>query len=345
MKGFNTALVGLTGVLTVGLSGAFVTLPARAEVVLTASNWLPPTHAMAATQAKWCDDVAKATAKRVRCNILPKPVAAPPATFDAIRDGLADVSFGVHGYTPGRFTLTQMTELPFNGGSAEATSVAYQRIFERHLAKAGEHKGVKVLAVFNHGPGAMFNTKRPIVSLADMQGLKFRVGGGVVNEIGKALGINVTLKPAPESYELLSTGVMDGVLFPAESIESFRLDKIIRHRTDFPGGLYNTSFFFVMNEDTWANLPKADQEAIAKLAGEPLARAFGRAWDQTDKSADTAMQAAGVKVVAAPKALIDDIRAKTAGLEQKWIVDAKAKGLANPEQVLKEFRAEVSKAP
>lgn len=339
MKGFSTALVGLS----VGLTCALATLPARADVVLTASNWLPPTHAMAMTQAKWCEDVAKATAKRVRCNILPKPVAAPPATFDAIRDGLADVSFGVHGYTPGRFTLTQMTELPFNGGTAEATSVAYQRIFERHLAKAAEHKGVKVLAVFNHGPGAMFNTKRPIMSLADMQGLKFRVGGGVVNEIGKALGISVTLKPAPESYELLSSGVMDGVLFPAESIESFRLDKIIRHRTDFPGGLYNTSFFFVMNEDTWAGLPKADQEAIAKLSGEPLARAFGQAWDRTDKSADAAMQAAGVKVVTAPKALVDDIRAKTAGLEQKWLGDAKAKGLANPDQVLKEFRAEVAK--
>jgi hypothetical protein len=50
-----------------------------------------------------------------------------------------------------------------------------------------------------------------------------------------------------------------------------------------------------------------------------------------------------VKVVTAPKALVDDIRAKTAGLEQKWIGDAKAKGLANPDQVLKEFRAEVAK--
>ena len=53
----------------------------------------------------------------------------------------------------------------------------------------------------------------------DLAGLKLRVGGGMVNEISKALGMNVTLKPAPESYELLSTGVMDGTLFPAESVE------------------------------------------------------------------------------------------------------------------------------
>jgi len=336
MKGFRTALVCLTGVLA--------GLPARADVVLTASSWVPPAHALATTQAKWCDDAARATAGRVKCRILPKPVAAPPGTFDAIRDGLADISYGVHGYTPGRFTLTQMTELPFGGGgTAEAASVAYQRIHDRHLAKVNEHKGVKLLAVFNHGPGVMFNTRRPILSVADMQGLKFRVGGGIVNDIGKALGISVTLKPAPESYELLSSGVMDGVLFPAESIESFRLDKIVRHRTDFPGGLYNTSFFFAINEDTWARIPKADQDILSKLSGEVLARDFGRAWDQADKSANAAMQVAGVKTVTAPKALIEDIRARTSGLEQKWVADAKARGLANAEQVLKEFRTEVAK--
>jgi len=320
-------------------------LTAGADVTLTASSWVPTAHALAQTQARWCDDIAKATAGRVRCNILPKPVAAPPATFDAVRDGLADISFGVHGYTPGRFVLSQMVELPFGAPTSEVNSVAYQRAFDRHLARINEHKGVKVLAVFTHGPGDVFNTKRPIQSVADMQGLKFRVGGGIVNEIGKALGVNVILKPAPESYELLSTGVMDGVFFPAESIESFKLDRIVRHATTFPGGLYNTSFAFVMNEDTWNRIPKADQDILARFTGETAARAFGRAWDQADKASYTAMQSAGVKIAPASKAFVDEVRTKTAGLEQKWLADAKARGLANPDQVLKEYRAEIAKAP
>jgi TRAP-type C4-dicarboxylate transport system substrate-binding protein len=329
--------------LALGIAGALAVLPARADVVLAVSSWLPPAHALSTTQATWCADVAKATAGRVKCNILPKAVAAPPATFDAIRDGLADVSYGVDGYTPGRFVLTPLPELPFGTTTAEATSVAYQHAYDRHLAKFGEHKGVKVLAVFTHGPGGIYNTKRAIQSLADMQGLKFRVGGGLVNEIGKALAISVTLKPAPETYELLSTGVMDGTLFTAESIEVFKLDKLVKHRTDVPGGLYNTSFFFAINEDTWARIPKADQDIIEKLSGEALARNFGRAWDRTDKSAIAAMQTAGVKVVQASKPFVDEIRTKTAPLEQKWIASAKAKGLANPDQVLKEFRAEAAK--
>ena len=316
---------------------------AHAQVVLTTSTWVPGTHILTQTQNKWCDEVAKATSNRVRCNLLPKPVVAPVQTFDAVRDGLADLSFSVHGYTPGRYPLTGFVELPFGGDSAEAKSVAYQRIFEKHLAKLNEHKGMKVLAVFQHGPGGIYNSKRPVNSLADLQGLKFRVGGGMVNEIGKAMGANVTLRPAPESYELLASGVMDGVFFPPESIEAFRLEKLVRHRTSFPGGLYSTSFAFVMNEATWNKIPKADQQIIEKLSGEYAARMFGRGWDTVDRRGYAVMQANGVAVTQASKQFIDEVREKTAGLEGKWIADARARGLANPEQVLKEYRAEVAK--
>jgi TRAP-type transport system periplasmic protein len=337
------SLVSTVSVASV-TAGAFLYMPlANAQVVLTASSWLPPTHTLSLSQAQWCDEVSKATSARVKCNILPKAVVAPPGTFDAVRDGLADLSFSVHGYTPGRYTLSQLVELPFAGDNPVATSIAYQKVFEKHLAKANEHKGLKVITVFTHGPGAIFNTKKPIQSLADMQGLKFRVGGGMVNEVGKALGANVTLKPAPESYELLSSGVMDGVFFPAESIESFKLEKLIKHRTSFPGGLYNTSFAFVMNEGTWNKIAKADQDIINKLSGEYAAKIFGLGWDKVDRRGTAFMQANGVNVQNASKAFVDEVRSKVSTLEQKFFVDAKSKGLANPEQVLKEYRAEIAK--
>ena len=328
------------------LALAFMTAPtgAQAKITLVVSSWVPPTHTVTLSIAKWCEDVAQATANRVVCNILPKAVSAPPATFDSVRDALADVSFVVPGYTPGRFVLAEIAELPFAGDSAEVNSVAYQRIYERHLASIDEYKGLKVLAVFTHGPGGIYNNKRAVKSLQDLQGLKFRVGGGLVNDIGKSIGANVTVKPATESYELLSSGVMDGVFFPAESIASFKLEKLLRFRTDFPGGLYNTAFAFVMNAGTWARIPKADQEIIARLSGEYAARRFGHGWDEADAHGVTVMREASVQMTQADKALVDDVRKRTAPLEQSWIAKAKAAGLADPAQVLKEFRAEVAKA-
>ncbi len=312
---------------------------AQNKVTLTTSTWVPMDHGLTMAQMEWCEDVAKATEKRVTCNQLAKPVAPPGKTFDAIRDGLADVSFDVHGYSPGRFKLTEMVELPFMGDSAEVTSVAYQKVYEKHLARLNEHKGLHVLAVFTHGPGHILNTKRPIKRLADLDGLKIRVGGGIVNEIGKIMDVNVTLRPAPQSYELLSSGVMDGVFFPAESVQSFKLEKLIKHRTTFPGGLYNTSFAIVMNQDTWAKIGKQDKDAIQKLSGVALAQRIGRAWDRVDRAGLAVMQANNVEVVNASKEFVDEVKAKTSGLEEKWVSEAKQRGLSNPAEVLKEYRS------
>jgi TRAP-type C4-dicarboxylate transport system substrate-binding protein len=316
---------------------------ASAQTVLTASSWVPPSHTLTMGQAEWCGMLEQKTAGKVKCNILPRPVSAPPGTFDAVRNGLADLSFTVQGYTPGRFATTQIAEFPFLGDSAEATSVAFQRVYAKTPAMQEEHKGVKVLAVFTHGPGIIFNTKRPITSVADLSGLKFRIGGGMVNEISKALGMNVTLKPAPESYELLSTGVMDGTLFPAESIEGFKIDKVIKYATTFPGGLYNTAFVFMMNQAKYDSLGPAEKKAVDELSGEFAASMLGKGWDKVDRRDMAFMQANGVQFTKADPAFVKSVKEKTDPLVDTWAKAAEAKGMKDPKKALADFRAEIKK--
>jgi TRAP-type C4-dicarboxylate transport system substrate-binding protein len=316
---------------------------AQAQTVLAVSTWLPPAHPATLAQKDWCDLVTTNTQGRVKCNHLPRAVSAPPGTFDAVKNGLADLSYTVHGYTPGRFLLTQMAEFPFLGNSAETISVAYSRVSAKHPEFNGEHQGVKVLTLWAHGPGIVFNTKHAIAKIDDLQGLKFRIGGGMVNEITKALSMNVTLKPATDSYELLSSGVMDGTLLPAESTESFKIDKIIKHATTFPGGLYNTSFVFMMNQAKYDKLSAEDKKVVDAASGEVAARMFGRHWDKTDRRAYAMMQANGVQVTQADAKFVKDIKAKTESLEKTWATAAEAKGLKNAPKVLAEFRAEIAK--
>ena len=117
---------------------------ASAQTVLTASTWVPHTHALTLTQQQWCALVEQKSAGKLKCNLLPRPVSAPPGTFDAVRNGLVDLSYTVQGYTPGRFVTTQMAEFPFLGDAAEATSVAFQRVYAKTPAMQDEHKGVKI---------------------------------------------------------------------------------------------------------------------------------------------------------------------------------------------------------
>ena len=326
------------------VAAALAAGPVAAQTVLTVSTWVPPTHSLSMAQKEWCDLLESNTAGKMKCNILPRGVSAPPGTLDAVKNGLADVSFTVHGYTPGRFVLTQMAEFGFLGDTAEPICIAFNRVASKYPQFAQEHQGVKVLSYFTHGPGIVFNTKKPVTQVADLQGLKWRVGGGMVNEIAKTLGMNVTLKPATDSYELLSGGVMDGTLFPAESTESFKIDKIVKHATFFPGGLYNTSFVFMMNQGRYDKLTPEEKKAVDAISGETAARIFGRGWDKVDRRGIALMQANNVQMVKADAKFVAEVKSKTAGLEQKWVKDAEAKGLKDAAKVLAEFRAEIAKA-
>ena len=81
-------LTFLIGAMALVLAG-----PVRAQVVLSVSSWLAPAHPLSRTQSRWCDEVARVTTRRVSCRMLPRPVSEPTRTFDAVRDGLVDVSY------------------------------------------------------------------------------------------------------------------------------------------------------------------------------------------------------------------------------------------------------------
>ena len=125
--------------------------------------------------------------------------------------------------------------------------------------------------------------------------MKIRSGGGISEAAAKALGASPLVKPAPESYEILSSGIADGTFFPRESVKSFNLDKVVKYATFFPGGFYSSSFGFFMNEDKWNAAvqagPGRDHLGLGRGAG--AARRQGRGTPPTRCGMET-LKAANV---------------------------------------------------
>jgi TRAP-type C4-dicarboxylate transport system substrate-binding protein len=325
------------------LAGLALALPAQAQapLSLTYSSWVPPTHHLTIWQANWAAEVEKATGGRVKFQSLPKAPAAAPGTFDAVRDGLVDLSFVTASYTPARHILPLMAELPGAGNTAEVNSVAYSRIHWKYFQKVGEYKGVKLLSVWTHGPGQMF-TKKPVSKMDDIKGLKIRTGGGIAEAVANAIGASAFVKPAPESYELLNSGVADGVFFPFESILSFKLESVIGQATVFPGGMYSSAFGFFMNEDKWNRISKQDQAIIEKYSYEYAARSNGKSWDAADQKGLDALKRVGVKIVQPDAAMVAEVNKRSAPIIEDWIRKASAKGV-DARAALNEFHAELKK--
>lgn len=293
--------------LTSLLAGAAIALSGgaafAADYTLTISSWAPPTHNINAKMwPKFVEMVEEATDGQVTAE-LKLGLAPPPAQMDLIMDGAADASIIFHGYQAGRFVTTKMIELPGFEGNAEAASVAYWRAFEKYLSKAEEHRGVKVIALHTHGP-AQLHTADKIDSLDQIAGLKLRVPGGVGGEVGAALGATGIQVPAPKVYETLASKAADGVVMPIDSRKGFKLTEVAPHMYEMPGGFYRGSFAFIMNEDTFADLPEDLQKALdEKVFGEPLSREIGKIWDGGDiESIDLTKATEGNSITVASEA-------------------------------------------
>lgn len=262
-----------------------------ADTTLRVSNWLPPSHPIVKDIIlPWADQVKEATEGRVEVVLLDAPLGPPPAHFDLVANGIADIGFATHAYTPGRFGLTGLGELPFLTPNSTAASVAFWRTWEAMLQEKGEHNGVKVLALWGHGPGMLFMGKKPASPLADLKGSKIRIAGDITNQLVTNLGMSSIQAPSSETYELLHNGIADGIVFPPESIDFFKLTDTVTSAVAVDGGMYNVTFFLAMNQGKFDALSETDRAAIDKVSGEALVRMAGKAWDEADAKGMTALE-------------------------------------------------------
>ena len=320
---FMKSLVAGAIAATMSSVGAFA-----ADTTLTISSWAPPSHGMNAQM--WPNLIKmmeEATGGKVSAEVKYR-LAPPPAQMDLIVDGAADMTFIFHGYNAGRFVGTKLIELPGYEGNAEAASVAYWRVYEEHLAKLNEHKGVKVVAMMTHGP-AQVHSAGKISSLDEVSGMKLRVPGGVGGDVGAALGATGIKVPAPKVYETLASNAADGVVMPMEARKGFKLTEVAQNVYNMPGGLYRGSFAVIMSQEKFDALP-ADVQAApeSKVFGETASRMAGQVWDAIDIAGREATEAAGdnaiIEASAADQAAFGKIAAE---IQEKVLAELAAKGV------------------
>ncbi|WP_428642834.1 TRAP transporter substrate-binding protein [Roseibium sp.] len=315
-------LAGLTATAITGL----VANASADELVL--SSWLPPKHPIVTEVINpWAEQVADVTEGRVTVRVLPKPVGSPPEHFDLAAEGIVDITYGLHSFTKDeRFLRSRIGQFSFIANTATEGSKAYWNVYGGTLDAQAEHKGTKLLGLWVHGPGMFHNNQRKIETPEDFSGLKIRTPGGYIANLAQNLGVITQFMGPGEVYEKLSRGVIDGVTFPVEAIKSFKLTDYVKYSMKVPGGIYNTSWFLVMNEDIWDGISAEDQAAIEKVSGEALAELAGGAWDASDARGAAFVEEQGVEVYDAPAPVLARIKELADKEEAAWADAVKTTG-------------------
>ncbi|WP_108263269.1 TRAP transporter substrate-binding protein [Mangrovicoccus ximenensis] len=320
---FKTSILAATA-----LSGLLSALPVMAETTLVLSSWLPPRHPLVTGAIRpWAENVEEATEGRVKVRVLTKPLGAPPAHFDMARDGVADITYGLHSFTSDdRFLRSRVGQFSFLGNDAAETSKAFWTTYTEDLGAAEEHAGTHLLGLFTHGPGVLLAKDWHFDDDGGFQGFKVRTPGGYPAELMSGLGATTLFMSSPEVYEKLTRGVIDGICMAMDSVAAFKLEKHITDVMTVPGGLYNTSWFLVMNGPKWDGLSAEDQAAISSVSGLAFSELAGAAWNAADADGLAATEKEDIAVYEAPAAVLSAISATAAPIEAAWIEAVSAQG-------------------
>ncbi|MBF9035826.1 DctP family TRAP transporter solute-binding subunit [Rhodobacterales bacterium HKCCE2091] len=151
------------------------------------------------------------------------------------------------------------------------------------------------LAYYDGGARSFYNSQRPITSIADIEGMSFRVmQSDVFVDMVDALGGNATPMPYGEVYTSIQTGAIDGAENNWPSFES--------------SGHYEVAGYYtldehlivpevlVMSEISWNRLSAEDQELVRQAARDsvPFMR---EQWQAREEASEELVRAAGVEII------------------------------------------------
>jgi hypothetical protein len=208
-----------------------------AQTVLKHSNWFPEGQVIAVKVIEpWIAEVAKVTNGRVRIETLPKVVGqrARPVRRGPRWPGRLWWCSS-NGYTPGRFDILGNRRAALHGLTRRRCSAPRcTASTPKHVAKYGEYKGVHPLAVFVVAAPQLFNNKRPLHAIGDFKGLKIRSNSAGTTQALRCWAPFPVSKPATETYELMSSGVLDGTVMPPEVDPAVQAGGALELRHDHP---------------------------------------------------------------------------------------------------------------
>lgn len=271
-------LAGTAMIVTAGMTGGAV---AQDKVNLKFANWLPPVHHWTKTAAAFAKSIEDASGGTISIAIDKSAVAKPPGQYDLAKNGVRDMIMGVAGYTPGRFPLYRMAEVPFLTPNSATGSEGLHRWYTKHGFDKEEFKGTVLISAFVHGPG-LLHSKKEVKSIGDVKGMKIRAAGGGAL-IAKGLSAVPVAIPAPSAHESLQRGTTDAAFFPWEAVRGFKLSKLVKYHLEVPGGLYTTSFMIAMGKKKFDGLPASARAALMSAGGAKGARLIGEHWDAADE--------------------------------------------------------------
>jgi tripartite ATP-independent transporter DctP family solute receptor len=290
------------GLGATGLATSLMPLsPARAQTkaVFKASDVQPPGYPTVVAAENIGKKLEAATNGRLSVQMYPSmQLGGEKETLEQTQIGavqLLRVSAGAVGPIVDEINVVNMPFLFRNTAHAEKImdGPIGQELLDKITANA--NAGLVALCWMDSGARSLYNTKRPIKTVEDIKGLKFRViGNPIFIDMMNALGGNGVAMGYDQVFSALQTGVIDGA-------ENNPPSYVFSNHYTAAKYLSLTEHLIVpevlvFSKKTWTALSADDQTLIKKFAREAQLEER-ELWNKYEQQAMDKAEAAGCHIV------------------------------------------------
>ena len=291
----------VTGLAACLLAASASSSSAQEKITLRLADSLPSGHVIHELVAKpFMELVTKATNGQVTFQHFPSEQlgkAKDMAQLTAM--GVADLSYIVPSYSSDKFPLTAVAELPGIFDTECQGSLAFYKISHNggivETREFGPNQLRPLVTIALPAYQIQLATSRDIKTAKDLEGLKVRTTGGAMDLMMRSIGGVPVRMAAPEIYESLTRGTLDGMIFSYQSSVSYEFGKMLRSGTE--GLNFGTAILtYSMGEAKFKSLPENVRKALVE-AGEQTTREGCRRFEDGEKAATAKIKSQGMKVI------------------------------------------------
>lgn len=216
-------------------------------------------------------------------------------TIEQTRLGVIDLNRVSLGPFNNLIEETKIPSLPYIFRSTEHMHRVMDGPIGEEILAAFEAHDLIGLAFYDGGSRSFYNRERPINSIEDLAGLKFRVmQSDLFVDMVNSLGANATPMPYGEVYSSIQTGVIDGAENNWPSFESSGHFEVAGYYTLDQHLIVPE--VLVMSAKAWGKLSSEDQ-AMVRQAAKDSVPVMRKLWAEREAVSEAKVRAAGVEII------------------------------------------------
>lgn len=278
----------------------------------------------------FAEELATASGGRLTVRQYPGATlnSAPAQQYSRLVERVADISFGLPGYTMQRFPMTAL--LGFPGMSPDAVT-GTERLW-RAMPLIETEYAARVLGLWAAEPKLLISATRRIDEVDDLRGMIVSAASAQDVAYLEQAGAAAMSLPTSEAHQALTTGAIDAVFADPSTIASFSLWEPAEYITlNFPP--IASAFFLLMNQRTYAELSPQERDWVDASSGLDLSLRGARAYVATATRGLELARRDGIEFTEMPEEELEKIYALFSGVMQDELERDFGDGLTGAEIV------------